>query len=113
MHEMALAEGILQICEDHARRAGAEKVTRVWVEVGALSHVEPEALAFCFGAVVSGTLAEGAELVIERAPGRAWCHGCGKEVTVTSLIDACPDCGGFQLQVTGGEQMRVKEMEVT
>lgn len=112
MHEMALAEGVLQICEDHARRAGAAKVTAVWLEIGRLSHVEPEALAFCFDAVVRGTMADGARLEIDRAPGRAWCHGCGREVAVNSLVDACPDCGGFQLQVTGGDQMRVKEMEV-
>lgn len=113
MHEMALAEGVLRICEDHVRRAEAGKVVAVWVEIGELSHVDPDALAFSFGAVVMGTLAEGARLEIERVPGRAWCHDCGQEVAVHSLIDACPVCGGYKLQVTGGEQMRVKEMEVT
>ena len=112
MHELALAEGILRICEDHTRRAGAQRVVAVWVEIGALGHVDPDALAFSFGAVVRGTFAEGARLEILQLPGRAWCHDCGKAVEVAALIDACPDCGGFKLQVTGGEEMRVKEMEV-
>ena len=112
MHELSLAEGVLRICEDHAQRAGAEKVVVVRVEIGALSHVDADALAFSFEAVVRGTLAQGAQLEIDRVPGKAWCHDCGHEVTVASLVDACPDCGGFKLQVTGGEEMRVKEMEV-
>ena len=112
MHEMALAESVLQICEDHARRAGAERVVRVRLQIGALSHVEPEALAFCFDSVVAGTLAEGASLEIDRVPGRAWCETCGKEVEVGSILDACPECGGFPLRVTDGDQMRVRDMEV-
>ncbi|MCP3971595.1 MAG: hydrogenase maturation nickel metallochaperone HypA [Rhodobacteraceae bacterium] len=110
MHEMSLAEGVLQVVEDHVDTA--DRVTMVRLEIGQLSHVEPEALAFCFEAVVKGSVAEGARLEIDRAPGQAWCHNCGRGVEVSSLIDACPDCGGFQLQVTGGNEMRVKEMEV-
>lgn len=113
MHEMSLAEGVLQICEDYAREAGAEKITMVRVEIGTLGHVEPEALSFCFDAVTAGTLAQGARLEIDRVPGRAWCRSCAREVEITSLIDACPVCGGFDLEVTGGEEMRVKNMEVT
>lgn len=112
MHEMTLAESVLQICEDHARRAGAVKVVRVTVEIGELSHVEPGALAFCFDAVVNGTLAEGASLKIERVPGRAWCDACDAEVGASSLLDACPQCGSFPLRITAGSEMRVRDMEV-
>jgi hydrogenase nickel incorporation protein HypA/HybF len=31
---------------------------------------------------------------------------------MTQLYDACPRCGSFQLQVTGGSEMRVKELAV-
>ena len=112
MHEMALAESVVEIVEDHARKAGSDQVKRVRLEIGALSHVMPEAMEFCFEAVARGSRAEGAVLEVLRIPGRAWCHGCAKEVEVTSLVDACPECGGVQLQVTGGEDMRIKDMEV-
>ena len=112
MHEMSLAESVLQICEDHARRAGAQKVIRVTVEIGDLSHVEPEALAFCFAAVVVNTPLSGAPLEIVRVPGQAWCDDCEKDVRATSLLDACPLCGGFPLRVTAGQEMRVREIEV-
>ena len=113
MHELALAEGVLGICRDHAGRAGSDRVLSVRLEIGALSHVDPDALAFSFTAVARGTLAEGAELQIDRVPGRGWCHDCGHLVELSALGAPCPDCGGYKLQVSGGDDMRVKEMEVS
>lgn len=112
MHEMALAEGVFGIIEAHARRAGARRVLVVRLEIGKLSHVTPQALAFAFEAVTRGTLAEGARLEIERAPGRAWCHDCSQSVEIEALGALCPICGGTMLQVTGGEELRVRDMEV-
>ena len=112
MHEMALAESVLQIVEAQAREAGADKVVVVWLEIGKLSHVEPDAMRFCFDAVTAGSMVAGARLEIDRAPGRAWCHDCGQEIEIPALGSACPGCGGYKLQVTGGSEMRVKEMEV-
>ena len=60
MHEVALAEGVLRIVMDAARSSAAARVHTVWVELGALAHVEPDALAFCFDAVTRGSIAEGA-----------------------------------------------------
>lgn len=112
MHEMALAEGVLGIVEDYARQAGAERVRVIRLEIGKLSHVSPEALSFAFMAVSAGSLADGAKLEIDRAPGKAWCHDCTAEVEIEALGDLCPRCGGSLLQVTSGEELRVKEMEV-
>lgn len=112
MHEMALTEGILTILEDQAKAQNFQRVKTVWLEVGALSHAEPESLAFCFQAVMRGTLAEGARLEILRPPGQAWCLGCGQSVIITQRYDPCPSCGSHQLQVTGGDDLRIKELEV-
>ena len=112
MHEMALAESVVQIVESQARAAGSDKVLSVRLEVGMLSHVEPAALAFCFDAVSAGGLAAGARLEIDRSPGRGWCHDCTAEVEIDALGAACPHCGGYKLQVSGGQELRVKEMEV-
>lgn len=112
MHEMSLAEGVLQILQDQAQAQNFARVKTVWLEIGELSHVDPHAIAFCFDAVIKGSLAEGANLEIVRTPGQAWCHDCAKAVTVSSLVDPCPACGGYKLQVTDGEEMRVRELEV-
>jgi hydrogenase nickel incorporation protein HypA/HybF len=112
MHEMSLAESMLQIVDETARKNGATKVTAVRLELGALSHVEADALRFCFDAVARGGLAEGAQLEIVTTPGRAWCMPCGDTVDLARLGDACPRCGGYQLQVTQGEEMRLKDIEI-
>jgi hydrogenase nickel incorporation protein HypA/HybF len=112
MHEMSLAEGILQIAEDAASRQGFERVKEIRLEIGALAGVEQEALLFCLDAVLPGTLAEGARVVIEPLPGRGWCLGCGKEVEIAAYYDPCPLCGGYQVQATGGTEMRVKDLMV-
>lgn len=112
MHEMALAESVVQIVESQARAAGAERVISVRLEIGALSHVEPAALAFCFDAVTAGGIAAGARLDIDRSPGRGWCYDCKADVEIEELGAPCPRCGGYRLRVSGGQELRVKEMEI-
>ncbi len=112
MHEMSLNEGVLQVLQDHAKSQGFARVKTVWLEIGELSGVEIEAMRFGFDVVMKGSLADGAKLEIIRVPGQAWCMPCEKSVQVTQLFEACPDCGSYQLQVTGGDQMQIKELEV-
>ncbi len=112
MHEMSLCESVLQILEDNARSRGFERVRTVWLEVGGLSGVEPEALRFCFDVVMQDTLADHARLELIELPGQAWCMQCEKAVQVGQRFAPCPDCASYQLQVTGGTEMRIKELEV-
>jgi len=112
MHEMALAESLLQVLEEQATQHGYGTVRTVWLEIGALAGVEPEALRFSFEVVARGTLAEGAVLRIVDTGAEAWCPGCAASVTVSARLDACPECGGDRLRLTGGQEMRVSELEV-
>ena len=112
MHEMSLCEGVLQVLETEAKRAGFKKVKTVWLEIGELSTAEPEAMMFSFDVVTRNTLADGATLEIIRTPGTAWCMHCAKSVSVKQRYDECPDCGGHQLQVTAGDELKIKELEV-
>src|SRR5262245_18479181 len=102
MHEMSLAEGVLQLVEDARSRQSFARVLAVHLEVGALAGVEAEALRFCFDAVTRGTVAEGARLEIAAAPGTGSCMGCGGTVELKELYGDCPRCGSAQVQVTGG-----------
>ncbi|ATQ67065.1 MULTISPECIES: hydrogenase maturation nickel metallochaperone HypA [Methylosinus] len=112
MHELALTESIVEMIEEESRKQGFTQVRVVRLEIGALSHVEPEAIRFCFEAVARGGVTEGARLEIIATPGEGWCLDCGKIVAVSERFGPCPDCGGYHVQVTGGEDMRVKELEV-
>jgi hydrogenase nickel incorporation protein HypA/HybF len=112
MHEMSLCESMLQIIEEQARTRGYSKVLRVRLEIGALAGVEPGALRFGFEVVRRGTLADEAELEIIELPGKAWCLSCCDTVDIRQRFDACPQCGGVQLQTTGGHEIRIKDLEV-
>jgi hydrogenase nickel incorporation protein HypA/HybF len=112
MHEMSLAEGVVRLIEETALAERFERVRTVWLEIGRLASVEPEAIHFCFDAVTRGTCAEGARLEIVVPPGSAYCLQCDAKVEVAALAEACPQCGGYRLQVTGGTEMRLIELEV-
>jgi hydrogenase nickel incorporation protein HypA/HybF len=112
MHEMSIAESIVQLVEEAASADGCAKVKVVWLEIGQLAAVEKEALRFCFDAVTRDGIAEGARLEIIETPGQGWCMKCESSVAVTALYEPCPVCGSYQIQVTGGNEMRVKEFEV-
>ena len=112
MHELSLLEGMVQGLEEEARRQGFGRVHRVRLEVGRLSGAEPEALCFAFGPATEGTLAEGAELVILQVPGTGLCRTCGAEVEIGARFDPCPACGEGFVDVTGGTELRIKDLDV-
>ena len=112
MHEMSLAESVREIVEDTARANSARRVAVVRLEIGKLAQVEVEAMRFAFDTVMRGSLAETARLEIIESDGSAWCMRCSQAVAIAQRGDACPLCDSYQLQVTGGDRMRVMDIEI-
>ena len=109
MHELGIVQEIIALVTE---RAGGAKVTRVVLEIGKLTAVLPDAVRFCFDLCSEGTAAEGAELEIIETPGRARCRACGAGVTLDRPFGRCA-CGGSDLEWLAGEELKVKEIEVT
>ena len=112
MHEISICEGIRGVIEDQARAHGFSAVRRITLEIGAFAGVEKTALEFGFAAVMLGSIAEGARLEIVDLPGRAWCHDCAKVVEIAERLDPCLMCGGWRLLPEGGDEMRIRNIEV-
>jgi hydrogenase nickel incorporation protein HypA/HybF len=112
MHEMSLCESIRQVLEQQAPLQQYRCVKTVWLEIGSLSSVEPEAIRFAFEIVMQGSIAEQARLEIIEMPGEAHCLQCLQTVPIQQRYDECPRCGSYKLQIRSGEQMRIKELEV-
>jgi hydrogenase nickel incorporation protein HypA/HybF len=108
MHELSIANGIVEAC---AERAGAARVTRVRLEIGKLSAVLPDAVRFCFDICARDTVLEGATLEIVETPGRARCRDCDGEVSLMHLVGSC-SCGSTNLQVIAGNELKIREMEL-
>jgi len=113
MHEASLAGGVLQLVEDAAQREGFTRLVSLRLEAGALAGVDVRALRFALESLAPGTLLQGARLDIETPPGLAACLDCGQTVAMAQRGDACPLCGSFQLQPTGGQALRVLDMMVS
>jgi len=112
MHEMSLVEGVRQLIEEAAVREGFSRVRSVRVEIGQLSGVEREAFEFCFELAMLDSIAAGARLDIVATPGRGRCLECGREGMLTVVYDPCEHCGALPVEVIGGVDMRVIDLEV-
>lgn len=109
---MSLCESIVQILEEQAQLQHYSRVKTVRLAVGRFAGVEHAALRFGFEVVTRGTLAEQAHLDIIDLPGQIRCLACGATATVPARYDPCPACGSHQVQITGGTELNIKELEV-
>ncbi|MEO5367939.1 MAG: hydrogenase maturation nickel metallochaperone HypA [Magnetococcus sp. WYHC-3] len=112
MHELSLCSELLASLGEQAQRHGFARVREVWLEVGMLSGVAPEALEFCFAALARGTMAEGARLVIQQVPAQGWCPGCDASAPMDSAETSCAHCGMPLERLAGGDGLRLKALDV-
>ena len=103
MHEAALAEGIIKIALDVATENNSKKISAIGLKLGDMSGVEIGALNLSFNVLTKNTIAEGAELKINRVPISAQCNKCGDVFEVSHYNFFCPKCDGILILQTGRE----------
>ena len=109
MHELALMESMMCAIGE---RLGEAKVVRVRVEVGTLMAVMPGAMQFAFESCAQGTGMEGARLEIDQITARGRCRACGSEAELDGVVALCAACGGADVEVVAGGELRIREVEV-
>jgi hydrogenase nickel incorporation protein HypA/HybF len=112
MHELSIAQNIVTIVVDEAKRAGAASVKTIRIRAGALRGIVREQLLFSFDFVKTGTVAEGATLEMETLPIRAACKTCSREFGVENYEMICPECTSKELNLIQGMELDVKEIEI-
>ena len=112
MHELSIAQNILDIAIAAAEREGAQKITRINIVAGEVRAIVPEQLSFCFEVIAEGTIASGAELNLEIVPVKGRCRKCGEVFIVEDFLYICPQCHGGDIEITGGTELRIKDIEV-
>jgi hydrogenase nickel incorporation protein HypA/HybF len=108
MHELGITQSIIDACSAEAQ---GTTVARVTVEIGCLCGVQSDAMRFCYDVCAQGTSLEGSVLDIEAVPGRGKCRDCGQEMPVQNYFWLCA-CGSADIEISGGDQLRIKEMEI-
>ena len=112
MHELTVAQRILEIAEEKARDSGLSRITGIRVRVGSLTTVVPEALDFCFGFAREDTLAGDANLVIEEVRAEARCNSCDLVFPVEqSFFLVCPSCGSSNTALLKGTELDLLSIE--
>jgi hydrogenase nickel incorporation protein HypA/HybF len=109
MHELAIAESVLDIVNRHAR---GRRVTKVELRVGHLRQVVPSALSFAFELAAAGSVAEGAELELAQVPAAGVCRRCDAATGLPGFPLRCERCGAFDVEVTRGEELLVESLEL-
>ncbi len=112
MHELSVAQGILDLVRQHVPEDQGPDVRAVTVRIGALSGVVADSLEFCFEAVVAGTPYGGATLAIERVPTRATCDDCAREFDIENMVFRCPHCEGPHIRLVSGDDLQVTSVEL-
>ena len=112
MHELSIAQSILDIVRQNLPKDREVTVRAVRLRIGAMGGVVPDSLEFCFSAMTHGTPLEGVSLEIERVPLVVHCRSCGKDSEIEQTLFACPACDGLDLKVVSGNEMQVSEIEI-
>jgi hydrogenase nickel incorporation protein HypA/HybF len=112
MHELSIAESILEaVRKELAGRPGAKPI-RVGLRIGELAAVDVDSLTFCFEAVVRGTDWETLQLDARVCPQRRVCRDCGNEFAVVAYSAVCPACTGANTKLSGGDELDFDYLEV-
>jgi hydrogenase nickel incorporation protein HypA/HybF len=108
MHELAIADGILEIA---LREAQARRISMIHLVIGELSSVSPESVRFCFAAIAAGTPAESAAIAVTKVPAAFRCRHCTSEFGL-DREGTCPSCGRQDGKLERGRECYVESIEV-
>lgn len=112
MHEMGIASSILEAVATEVQRHPGTRAVRVGVRIGALAAIDPEALRFCFDAIVQDTDQSDLLLEIEVVPRKHRCLSCSEEFAVRDYDFQCPRCGALGTEFLGGDELDMAFVEV-
>lgn len=112
MHELAITQGILDIAVSEAEKRSVSKVLSIKIKLGEFSGVVPQLIQEYFDIASRGTVAERAELIIEKVPVTVKCLSCGARSTVERTLIKCPACGSPEIKMLTGREFYVDSLEV-
>ena len=113
MHELSIAESIVDAVGTRAAECNTARVKGVRLRIGEASGIVIDSLTFCFEMLASfdPTLA-GAQLSIDIVPHRARCRHCDKEFPVTNFVAQCPTCQEWDTEIVSGTELQILDMEI-
>jgi hydrogenase nickel incorporation protein HypA/HybF len=112
VHELSIAESILDAVRKEIALHPGTVPTRVGVKVGSMAAIDPGALTFCFEAVVAGTDWANLKLDTNVIPARRICNTCRNVFEVEDYNSICPACASGETLPDGGDELDLEYLEV-
>ena len=112
MHELSIAQSIVNIAENAAPKDYQAHITSVGLQIGELSGIEIESLKFALSVIKKDTILKDAELDIEIIEGLAECPTCNTVFPMHYFGCNCPNCGNYFIKVLKGREMKVLNITV-
>ena len=119
MHELSMAQGIINAVLETAESNNATEVNEVTIEIGRLAMINPEQLMFILGVLVENTIIEDAEINIDEIPVEINCHDC--KFHGNAVLDdkdhyaplvKCPECDSLKVEILNGRDIVVKNIVI-
>lgn len=112
MHEMSIAQSVIDIVEEEMQKNNAKVLRSVRLNIGQMSAIVPDSLSFCFEIIIKDTPLDGARLIMDLIPLMGYCHACEEEFEIEDYVFSCPKCGDTKIETTAGQDLSIVEIEV-
>jgi len=113
MHELSVAQSIVEIIQQHVPPAEWHRVAAVRCKIGMSAGVVPDSLAFSFQAITAESFLSQATLEIESIPFRIHCRACGTTKENEAGWAMCSSCGSMETTILSGYEMQITEIELS
>jgi hydrogenase nickel incorporation protein HypA/HybF len=112
MHEIGIANAIIEVGQAEAARRTGSKLVRIGIRIGTLAGVDSDALRFAFTALTQGTELDAVAFEIQSCPRRNRCLDCDHEFETAIYSDPCPFCASETIALVGGDELDLAYVEV-
>lgn len=113
MHETSIVLSILDTITRRCTEEGYSAIESVRLRIGMASGILPEAIVFAFEAAKLDTIADGAQLFIDRVMLGGTCHTCNGAFEVDEkYVFNCPLCGSQEIRIEKGYEMEIVDIDV-
>ncbi len=112
MHELAVAQALVEQVDAVIEQYQANCASLIRVRIGPLAGVVPELLASAFPLAAAGSRMEHALLEFSHAPIKVHCQTCGADTEAAMNRLICGDCGDWHTQILSGDELLLESVEL-
>jgi len=111
MHEMSIAQAILDLARGHVPSGAVLRTVRV--RVGPLRGIDPQCMQWAWDALMAEqpSAAGPPALELTTLPWQMRCAGCGRQWESEQLPERCA-CGSDRVRLIGGDELQLVCIEV-